>query len=136
MRWLLFITLGAFACGCAGPTRGVTLQVSAAGKPLAGAQVRAIAIDAGLVPVPLNPENFEEYTTAYPALAVTDERGIVRITLHKNSPHAVEVIAPALGELGGRGPWMWTLGLDGATLARSEAGAEAGSAEVGLAVVP
>ncbi len=120
--------------GCAGPTQSVTFQVAAGGAPLEGAQVRVIPLDAGVVPLPANSENLEEYMTAVPVLGVTDAAGRVRLTLHRRSPHSVEVIAPAFGTLAGRGPWTWTLGVDGESLARAADGPEVGSDEVGLAV--
>lgn len=136
MHRLLPCLIVAVLAGCGGPTRHVTFKVDAAGEPLRGAQVRVIALDAGTVPLPATSENLEEYMTAVAALGVTDATGRVKLTLHKNSPHMVEVIAPALGEMGGRGPWIWTLDMDGETLARMGDGPEAGSEEVGLVVTP
>lgn len=130
------LTLVLALVGCAGPMRTVTLRATHADAPLAGAHVRLTALDTGTVPLPANLETIEEYMSAYPDTAVTDAQGNARVRMYAKRPHAIEVIAPPFGELGGRGPWIWVLAADGSTTRRVRQGGEANSDEVSITVGP
>lgn len=111
---------GLILMGCGSPSGGrrVPLVVTHEGMPLASAHVRAIPVDAGVVPLPVSGDTIDEYLNAVHVTGVTDDAGRVALELHAGSPYHIEVIAPPVGALGGRGPWVYQLALDGVTLER------------------
>lgn len=101
--------------------------MTAGSEPVEAAHVRLIALKTGTVPLPVTLENLEKYLYAVEAAGATDERGEVRLTLHRGSPHVVEVGSPPLGPLADEGPWAWRLDEAGAELrpVRLSSGVEA-----------
>lgn len=126
--------LGALG-GCAEPYRAVTLEVSEESGVMGGAQVRAVPLGTGTVPLPVSARALEEYSYAVEWSGVTDARGRVEMRVYQSGAHCVEVLPGALGPLGGRGPWAWVLSADGRTLTRVKDVGEAGSDEVRVRVV-
>ncbi|MDX2114121.1 MAG: hypothetical protein SFZ24_00690 [Planctomycetota bacterium] len=94
--------------GCAASGTQTPLRVRAVrdGTPVAAAHVRAIPISTSPVPLPVSPENLEQYTSALEQSGVTRADGTLRLALYDKVPHLVEVIPPALGEWP-QGAWAW-----------------------------
>ncbi len=108
--------LAAALCAACTPTRAVELRVTRTdgGAPVAGAHVRVIPLDAGLVPLPLDASTLAEIGYAgRPTGAVTDDDGRARLDLLDDRPSVVEVASPFL-EPPGR--WRWILDPDALAL--------------------
>ena len=114
--------------GCAS-VRDVGLRVSVAGgAPAAGAEVRAIRLRSGPVPLPLSgatlKELLSEGKTAQGGLADADGR--TRLGLTEGAPHLIEARAwPMAASAGREAAWcVYVLEADGVSLRRSEGGGE------------
>ncbi|MBL0921629.1 MAG: hypothetical protein IBJ10_05810 [Phycisphaerales bacterium] len=92
--------IGVAACAglsaCA-PMKTVTLEVREGDGPGRGALVRAIPLDEGFVPLPLNDQTLQEIllTGKKRQQAVVGDDGMARLRLRAGKPHLVEVRAPA-----------------------------------------
>lgn len=103
--------------GCSAPVRTVVLRVlDAQGEPLPDAHVRAVALDTSPVPLPVSGESLEQFTHAREAVGVSDDRGVVRLTIHNKSPHLIEVFAPPIGPHESHAAAAWRLDRHGASL--------------------
>lgn len=95
---ILLLTLLLAGCSSA---RDVRLLVRDADsrEPAAGVRVRAISLDSGTVPLPLNDDTIDEIlsTGAVASAATTDHRGVVRLRIRARVPHALELLPPPLG---------------------------------------
>lgn len=120
MRWTLFILTSALALGGCGSMRHVTLDVRDGEDAGKGALVRAIPLNEGFVPLPLNDDTVEEILLLRKKeqQAVVDEDGVARLRLRAGVPHLVEVMAPAWR---GEEHEVWVLEADGASIERADA---------------
>lgn len=104
---LACLTAGLALAGCRGPTRSVTIEVTIEGRAVPAAHVRAVALDASDVPLPVTTGTLSQAASALPASGITDEAGRVTIVLDRASPYFIEVA----GVLG-RSDWVaqgWVL---------------------------
>lgn len=111
---LLVLALG----GCAS-MRNVTLDVRDGEDAGKGALVRAIPLNEGFVPLPLNDDTVQEIVLLRKKeqRAVVDESGAARLRLRAGVPHLVEVMAPAWR---GEEHEVWVLEADGASIERAD----------------
>lgn len=111
---LLVLALG----GCAS-MRNVTLDVRDGEDAGKGALVRAIPLNEGFVPLPLNDDTVQEIVLLRKKeqQAVVDESGAARLRLRAGVPHLVEVMAPAWR---GEEHEVWVLEADGASIERAD----------------
>lgn len=105
------------AGACSAPVRTVALRVvDSDGNPIPGAHVRAIALRTSPVPLPVSGESLEQFTHAREAMAASDNRGVIRLTLHDKSPHLIEVFAPPIGPNESDASAAWRLDAQGRNL--------------------
>lgn len=123
MRFAPFAALGTIltASGCAQftslvgltkPVNTLTLELTLEGRPIRAAHLRAVPLNAGVVPLPATGENLEEYFYATGDTAATDEHGRATVELHSASPHLIEVTAPPFGPDAGLERMGWTIDVD------------------------
>ncbi len=63
-------------------------------QPLTGARVRAVTLDAGTVPLPINSRTLAEMLTKQETVAVTNADGIARLKLLRDRSHLLELEGP------------------------------------------
>lgn len=115
--FLVFASAGLLGCSFAGkPTREVHLHLRHEGKPIHGAHIRAVAVDASAVPLPVSADSLEQSSYAVGDTAATDAEGLASLRLYTKTPHLIEVAPPPFGPLAGTGPWIWRLDAEAATL--------------------
>ncbi len=112
---LVLLTLA----GCAS-TRTVTLEVREGDGAATGALVRAIPLNEGFVPLPLNEETLNEILLAGKKTqqGIVGDGGAVRLVLRADVPYVVEVLAPAWRS---RELDRWMLDADGVTIESADA---------------
>jgi len=83
------------ACG-ASPVRIRVSQLDAqqTPQPLHGARVRAVMLNAGTIPLPLNFETLAEMLTKQETVAITNADGIARLVLLRDRSQLIEVEGP------------------------------------------
>lgn len=83
------------SCG-ASPVRIRVSQLDGqqAGQPVRGARVRAVMLDAGTIPLPLNFDTLAEMLTKQETIAVTDRGGVARLALLRDRSQLIEVEGP------------------------------------------
>lgn len=83
------------SCG-ASPVRIRVTQLDGqqAGQPVRGARVRAVMLDAGTIPLPLNFDTLAEMLTKQETIAVTDRGGVARLALLRDRSQLIEVEGP------------------------------------------
>ncbi len=125
-RWVMMLTLAATLGGCAS-MREVTLDVRDGDDAARGALVRAIPLNEGFVPLPLNDDTIAEILLLEKKSqqAVVSEGGVARLRLRAGVPHVVEV-EPARWREGGveREQERWLLDADGRTIERADGGGQ------------
>ncbi|MCA9305187.1 MAG: hypothetical protein KDA16_01545 [Phycisphaerales bacterium] len=83
------------SCG-ASPVRIRVSQLDGqqAGQPVRGARVRAVMLDAGTIPLPLNFDTLAEMLTKQETIAVTDRGGVARLALLRDRSQLIEIEGP------------------------------------------
>ena len=83
------------SCG-ASPVRIRVTQLDGqqAGQPVRGARVRAVMLDAGTIPLPLNFDTLAEMLTKQETIAVTDRGGVARLALLRDRSQLIEIEGP------------------------------------------
>lgn len=83
------------SCG-ASPVRIRVTQLDGqqAGQPVRGARVRAVMLDAGTIPLPLNFDTLAEMLTKQETIAITDRGGIARLALLRDRSQLIEIEGP------------------------------------------
>lgn len=101
MRLLLVLCLLVLpACG-ASTVRLRIVEQTAGGDlgggediPVAGARVRAVLLEAGTIPLPLNERTLREMLTRQETVAVTNADGVARLSLIRDRSQLIEVEGP------------------------------------------
>ena len=100
MRTLALTLMLALLVGCSS-VRDVRLVVrdAATNEPAEGVRVRAISLNTGTVPLPLNESTIDEILAAGSVIgsATTGADGAVSLRLRARAPHVVELLPPPLG---------------------------------------
>lgn len=100
MRRVLPLIVAVALTGCSS-VREVRLTVRDAStlEPVRGVRVRAISLDSGTVPLPLNDATLDEILSmgAAASASTTDSAGGVRLGLRSKVAHVVELVPPPLG---------------------------------------
>ncbi|MGP1309469.1 MAG: hypothetical protein ACTS27_04650 [Phycisphaerales bacterium] len=95
----LVLTLTVLA-GCSS-VRNVRVVVRDAqtDRPAEGVRVRAISLDSGTVPLPLNDDTIDEILSigSIAEASTTNADGAARLRLRGRVPHVVELVPPPLG---------------------------------------
>ena len=123
MRLLLLLLVAMLVlAGCGGATRSVSLRVvdlrDGDERPLPGALVRVIPMDAGMVPLPVTGKTLKEATYAKArTIAFTDHDGEVRLDVLSDRAAWIEVERAAIGASAEHADeamqvwrWKWTPG--------------------------
>lgn len=111
--------------GCSGGTKDVRMRIvgSDDGAPVRGAHVRAVALGAGMVPLPLDERTIPELLALSGSRsgAFSNANGDVRLRLTPGRAHLVEVEPPPFVDDAGAlpGEW-WLLDAGGAAIVRIE----------------
>ena len=95
------------------PTRSITLTVTDdAGTPIHGARISIVPLATSDIPLPVTLETIGESIAKTDTFAITDERGIIKVTVLSKRPQAIAVKPPAFDEelvpLGGGSSWVTT----------------------------
>lgn len=118
----LVACVAAGLCGCGGGLRTVTLLVKdgATGEPVEGAHLRAVSLDSGMAPLPVNKRTLAELSALGKVRGegFSDAAGRVRLTLRPDVAHVIEADPPLLAPVGDdpldSGHRAWVLAPDGA----------------------
>lgn len=96
-RALLTASLALLLTACsASPVRVRITQLDAnqTPRPLAGARLRAITLDAGTIPLPINSHTLAEMLTRQQSVAITDAQGVARLKLLRDRAQLLELEGP------------------------------------------
>ncbi|MBL0928307.1 MAG: hypothetical protein IBJ11_11770 [Phycisphaerales bacterium] len=92
------LTLAALVLPACGPARtSVTLRLDDGAAPVARAQVRAVALGLSPVPLPVSLESLSQSAAQTGVVALSDDRGLVTLSLYAGRSHLIEVLPPADG---------------------------------------
>lgn len=127
--------LGLMLVGCSSSTRTVALRVAAeetggGRSPLAHAHVRLVRLASSPVPLPVNKQTMAEMGKQPPLCGWTDDDGVVRLIVHRESAHTVEVQWPMWSDHADQSGFRGVLGADGETLTVQQPGTDAAPAMV------
>lgn len=94
------ILAAALLAGCSSVSDvDFAVRHSETARPAEGVHVRAISLNSGAAPLPLDSDTIDEILAAGSIVesATTGSDGVVRLRLRGRVPHVVELLAPPLG---------------------------------------